>query len=109
MAAYGHCRGARQRSRRSAVDAAVKTPAIRMIIGIISDTHGYFHPAIPDYLSGVDTILHAGDVGTEDILDKLEALAQTYAVRGNIDGQGIRHRDTGKTCLIWREVRIWWT
>ena len=63
-----------------------------MRIGILSDTHGYFHPAIPDYLSDVDLILHAGDIGTTDILDQLEALAPTRAVWGNIDGQDIRHR-----------------
>ncbi len=80
-----------------------------MIIGIISDTHGYFHPAIPEYFSGVDAILHAGDVGTEDILDRLEALAPTYAVRGNIDGQGIRHRAPANQRLILGDVRIWMT
>jgi putative phosphoesterase len=63
-----------------------------MILGILSDTHGYFHPALPDYLADVDLILHAGDVGSPDILDRLEALAPTRAVRGNIDGQDVRLR-----------------
>lgn len=63
-----------------------------MILGILSDTHGYFHPALPDYLADADLILHAGDVGSPDILDRLEALAPTRAVRGNIDGQDVRLR-----------------
>lgn len=63
-----------------------------MRIGILSDTHGYFHPDIPRYLAGSDLILHAGDVGTPDILDALEAIAPVRAVYGNIDGQSIRHR-----------------
>lgn len=63
-----------------------------MRIGIVSDTHGYFHPAIPDYLSDVDLILHAGDVGTADVLDRLEALAPTHAVWGNVDGPPVRSR-----------------
>ena len=63
-----------------------------MLIGILSDTHGYFHPALPEYLSGVDLILHAGDVGEAALLDRLEALAPVRAVWGNIDSPDIRHR-----------------
>ena len=63
-----------------------------MILGILSDTHGYFHPALTEYLAGVDLILHAGDVGRAEILDRLEALAPTRAVYGNIDGQTLRRR-----------------
>lgn len=63
-----------------------------MLIGIVSDTHGFFHPALPTYLADVDLILHAGDIGTEDVLDRLEALAPTRAVWGNIDGQRLRQR-----------------
>lgn len=61
-----------------------------MTLGILSDTHHYFHPNLPDALAGVDLILHAGDLGSLDILDRLEALAPTRAVWGNIDGARIR-------------------
>lgn len=63
-----------------------------MVVGILSDTHGYFHPALAEVLDGVDLILHAGDVGTPDVLDRLEALAPTRAVWGNIDGAELRRR-----------------
>ena len=63
-----------------------------MKLGIISDTHGYFHPAIPTYFNGVDRILHAGDIGEADILERLEEIAPVQAVWGNMDGPGIRHR-----------------
>ena len=63
-----------------------------MTLGILSDTHGYFHPALPTYLSGVDLILHAGDVGDAKILNQLAALAPTRAVWGNIDGREVRQR-----------------
>ncbi len=63
-----------------------------MLLGILSDTHGYFHPELPTYLKDADLILHAGDVGTPDVLDRLEAIAPTRAVWGNIDGQDIRRR-----------------
>ncbi|MEZ4700672.1 MAG: metallophosphoesterase family protein [Rhodothermales bacterium] len=80
-----------------------------MRIGILSDTHGYFHPSIPTYLSGVDLILHAGDVGTPDILDQLEALAPTRAVWGNIDGAAIRRRSEEHYKREVEGVRIWMT
>lgn len=63
-----------------------------MTVGIVSDTHGYFHPALAEVLDGVDLILHAGDIGNLDVLDALEALAPTKAVWGNIDGWEIRQR-----------------
>ncbi|MFQ5568123.1 MAG: metallophosphoesterase family protein [Rhodothermales bacterium] len=63
-----------------------------MTLGILSDTHGYFHPRLPEFLDSVDLILHAGDVGDEQVLDRLEALAPTRAVWGNIDGVALRRR-----------------
>lgn len=61
-------------------------------IGILSDTHGYFHPVLVDDLEGVDLILHAGDVGDLGILDGLGAVAPVKAVWGNIDGPDVRRR-----------------
>lgn len=61
-----------------------------MTVGIVSDTHGYFHPALAAVFEDVDLILHAGDLGTLDVLDALQALAPTQAVWGNIDGWAIR-------------------
>ncbi len=80
-----------------------------MQIGILSDTHGFFHPALPTYLAGVDLILHAGDVGTADILDRLEALAPTKAVWGNIDGRDIRLRSQKHQKFAIGNVRFWMT
>jgi putative phosphoesterase len=56
-----------------------------MKLGIISDTHNYFDPKIPDLFSGVDHILHAGDVGKNSILFQLEQIAPVTAVLGNTD------------------------
>ena len=60
-----------------------------MKIGVVSDTHGYFDPHLPQLLHGVDEILHAGDVGSEAVLDQLRAIAPVQAVRGNIDLGGL--------------------
>jgi putative phosphoesterase len=61
-----------------------------MTVGIVSDTHGYFHPALAEVFADVDLILHAGDLGSLDVLDALEAVAPTKAVWGNIDGWDLR-------------------
>jgi putative phosphoesterase len=59
-------------------------------VGIVSDTHvGDALPALPEgiapALAGVDLILHAGDVTTRAVLDRLAAIAPVVAVRGNHD------------------------
>ena len=56
-----------------------------LLIGVISDTHGLLRPQALDALRGCDLIIHAGDVGSPEILEPLRALAPTHAVRGNVD------------------------
>lgn len=55
-------------------------------IGIVSDTHGLVRPGLLEALSGVEMIIHAGDVGSPEVLDLLRAHAPVLAVRGNMDG-----------------------
>ena len=54
-------------------------------IGVISDTHGLLRPEAIEALRGSDHIIHAGDVGAPEILDKLASIARVTAVRGNVD------------------------
>ncbi|MGH1363982.1 MAG: metallophosphoesterase family protein [Calditrichia bacterium] len=54
-------------------------------LGLISDTHGLLRPEAIDALSGVDHIIHAGDVGGENILSALRKIAPLSVVRGNTD------------------------
>jgi uncharacterized protein len=56
-----------------------------MRIGVISDTHGLLRPEAEKALRGMDLILHAGDVGNAQILERLKAIAPVFAVRGNVD------------------------
>ena len=58
-----------------------------MRIGIISDTHGLLRPEAVQALQGVKLIVHAGDVGSPEILPELKAIAPVFAVRGNVDTQ----------------------
>jgi len=55
------------------------------IIGVISDTHGLLRPEAVEALRGVSLILHAGDVGEPEVLEKLREIAPVTAVRGNVD------------------------
>ena len=80
-----------------------------MTLGILSDTHAWFHPALPEYLGGVDLILHAGDVGTPEILDALEKLAPVRTVWGNVDGQQVRLRSSEHQRFELEELRFWMT
>jgi uncharacterized protein len=54
-------------------------------VGLISDTHGLLRPEATAFLRGSDFIVHAGDIGDENILKELGALAPVTAVRGNND------------------------
>jgi putative phosphoesterase len=63
-----------------------------MKIGIISDTHGLLRAQVFDVFQGVEHILHAGDVGDDDILTELQAIAPVTAVWGNVDGRELRAR-----------------
>lgn len=56
-----------------------------MTIGVISDTHGLLRPEAIEALRGSQLILHAGDLGTEEVLRALECIAPVVAVRGNVD------------------------
>lgn len=60
-------------------------PFQRMVIGLISDTHGLVRADVYRALAGVEMILHAGDVGGSEILDELALIAPVHAVLGNTD------------------------
>ena len=55
------------------------------IVGVISDTHGLLRPEALETLEGVDLIVHAGDVGSPQVVDALRKLAPVVAIRGNVD------------------------
>ena len=60
-------------------------------VGVISDTHGLIHPQALDALAGVDLIVHAGDIGSPDVLTALTVIAPATAVRGNNDRSSWAH------------------
>lgn len=59
-----------------------------MLVGVLSDTHGALPDEVLDVFAGVDRIIHAGDFGSETVLDLLGTIAPLIAVRGNTDDCG---------------------
>ena len=59
-------------------------------IGLLSDTHAWWDDKYAEYFADCDEIWHAGDIGSEEVANKLSALKPLRAVCGNIDGYPIR-------------------
>lgn len=57
------------------------------IVGVISDTHGLLRPEALKALRGSDHIIHAGDIGSPEIIPELKKMAPVTAIRGNVDVQ----------------------
>ena len=80
-----------------------------MRLGIVSDTHGYYHPELDDVFAGVDVILHAGDVGPAGVVERLERIAPVFGVYGNVDGPPVRGRFPEHVKRRIGGVRVWMT
>jgi len=78
-------------------------------IGIISDTHAYIHPNIFEYFADCDEIWHAGDIGSIELLDKLNEFKPTRAVYGNIDGHIIKSRIPAEQIFIYENIKVYMT
>ena len=59
---------------------------------VISDTHSYIDDRIIKYASEADYVIHAGDVGSFDVIQKLKSVSKLLFVYGNIDGNEIRSK-----------------
>lgn len=86
-------------------------PAVPLL-GLVSDTHGYFDPKLTQLLAGVERILHAGDIGDMRVLDELAAIAPVDAIAGNVD---VGCPEPQTRVVTWNGLRIrlvhsihWW-
>ncbi|MDP3469943.1 MAG: metallophosphoesterase family protein [Daejeonella sp.] len=78
-------------------------------IGLISDTHGYLDEAVFKHFENCDEIWHAGDFGTIEIADRLNAFKPLRGVYGNIDGQDIRSKYPEHLKFDCEELKVWIT
>ena len=77
-----------------------------MRIGIVSDTHDRVLAALHAELTGVDEILHAGDIASAEALAEIETIAPVIAVAGNMDDSALAQRLPAETILERDGVRI---
>ena len=61
-------------------------------IGLLSDTHSFLDEKIFTHFEEVDEIWHAGDIGTQEVADRLNGFRPLWAVYGNIDPRELQHR-----------------
>ncbi|MDN5201345.1 metallophosphoesterase family protein [Fulvivirgaceae bacterium BMA10] len=80
-----------------------------MKIGLISDTHGYLDEKVFKHFESCDEIWHAGDIGTVELADRLEAFKPFKAVYGNIDGQSLRIRYPEHLRFNCNGLNVWMT
>jgi uncharacterized protein len=80
-----------------------------MRIGLMSDTHSFLDPRVFEHFADVDEIWHAGDFGSVELIEKLEAFKPLRGVFGNIDGQDIRARFPENLCWDTEGVKIFMT
>lgn len=78
-------------------------------IGIISDTHSVLDERVFSFFESCDEIWHAGDVGAEEVLDRLEKFKPLRAVYGNIDSHKMRQRIPKEQLFYCEKVKVYMT
>jgi putative phosphoesterase len=79
---------------------------LQLRIGVISDTHNFLDPKVPDLFAGVDHILHGGDIGLPALVLELQLIAPVTAVLGNTDEAGFAFRETEVIELAGRKFLV---
>jgi uncharacterized protein len=78
-------------------------------IGLLSDTHGWLDPRIPELFHDVDEIWHAGDIGASEVTDALALSKPLMTVYGNIDAQTLRRQFPEDVRSVREGLSIWMT
>lgn len=76
-------------------------------IGLLSDTHGRLDKRLLPFFSECDEIWHAGDIGSLEVFDALNAFKPLVAVYGNIDDHNLRTRIPLEQRQTREELDIW--
>jgi putative phosphoesterase len=76
---------------------------------LLSDTHSHIDERILHYVSEVDEVWHAGDIGDIMVTDKIKRKKSLIAVYGNIDDHEIRKEFPLNQRFMCEEVDVWIT
>ena len=79
--------------RKAQDNSSPVTRRLSLKLGVLSDTHDFLDPKIPDLFADVGHILHAGDIGGAPLIAELETIAPVTAVYGNTD-DGLPFKET---------------
>ena len=77
-----------------------------MLIGLLSDTHGYLDDKIFPHFTNCDEIWHAGDFGNDSISSALQKSKPVKGVYGNIDGADIRSVFPEQIVFMCEDVKV---
>jgi putative phosphoesterase len=81
-----------------------------MQIVLLSDTHSYFDYRLQEHCRNADEIWHAGDIGSEEIVTRLESMGKvTRIVYGNIDDARVRSMTKEDLIFDVEGVRVFMT
>jgi predicted phosphodiesterase len=80
-----------------------------MKIGLLSDTHSFLDDMVFDYFSEVDEIWHAGDIGNQQVADRLEAFKPASSGVWQYDGTSIRSTYPNDLSFTLEGVSVWMT
>lgn len=75
-------------------------------IGILSDTHASLDERVFTFFKDCDEVWHAGDIGSEEVLNQLENFKPLKVVYGNIDSHHIRHRVPREMVFDCEDVKV---
>ncbi len=76
---------------------------------LLSDTHGHMDDTILKYASQADEIWHAGDIGSLNVTDQLQAIKPLRGVYGNIDDHIIQKEFPENNRFFCEDVDVWIT
>ncbi len=76
---------------------------------LLSDTHSHIDENMLKYCRQADEVWHAGDIGNEDITNKIKEVSRLRAVYGNIDGAELRTEFPLDNIFIIEKVKVWIT
>ncbi len=78
-------------------------------IGLISDTHGFLDETVFTHFAECDEVWHAGDIGSVEIIEKLEAFKPCRIVFGNIDQKEIQWKVPEHQRFMLEGLDVWIT
>jgi putative phosphoesterase len=78
-------------------------------IGLLSDTHGMLDERVFEHFANCDEIWHAGDIGSLEVINKLQEFKPLRAVWGNIDSYELRTLWPQHNRFMCEGVKVWLT